>query len=392
MSKKQLNRYGRGNLASVFRSLSAVVLSCFLIAACDAPENESGSVRPQEEQAQLVHVYNWSDYMASSVLTQFEQETGIKVVYDVFDSNELLETKLLAGGSGYDVVVPTAIFLQRQIKAGVFQPLKHELLPNWDYQWPAIMRRTADYDPGNRYAVNYMWGTTGIGYNRDMILERLPEAPLDSWEMVFNPDFIEAIADCGVYFLDAPEEMLPLALNYLHHPPDSQDLQLLAEAEALLATVRPYVRKFHSSEYINALANGDICLAVGWSGDVFQARQRALEANNGVAIDYSVPKEGTRVWFDMMAIPVDAPHPENAHRFIDFLLRPEIMAKISNEIYFANGNLASQKFLNQDVIADPLIYPSEETVDQLFTVTAYGVTVQRDVSRLWSRLKQGESP
>lgn len=366
--------------------MTAVLL---LLNACgqSTSEQPGDTAQADPNDDALLHVYNWSDYIAPEVLKNFEQETGIKVVYDVFDSNELLETKLLAGGSGYDIVVPTATFLQRQIQAGVFQPLQRERLPHWDQQWPAIMQRTAHYDPANQYAINYMWGTTGFGYNTEMLAQRLPEVDVNSWDLIFNPENMQALADCGVYFLDSPEEMLPAALKYLGYAPDSQDTEQLQAAAALLQSVRPYVRKFHSSEYINALANGDICLAVGWSGDVLQARERAREAGQGVSIAYAVPQEGTRMWFDMMAIPRDAPHPEHAHTFIDYLLRPEVIAEISNAIYFANGNLGSQQYLSEDVISDPLIYPSEAIIAQLFTVRAYQSEAQRLVNRLWMRIK-----
>lgn len=375
--------------AIMIRALVWGLIAC-LLSACDQHTTDSKTENDEQQRATteaVVHVYNWSDYIAPEVLASFEQETGIKVVYDVFDSNELLETKLLAGGSGYDIVVPTAIFLQRQIQAGVFQPLQRQRLPHWDQQWPAIMQRTAHFDPANEHAINYMWGTTGFGYNTKMLAQRLPDVAVDSWALIFTPEYMQALADCGVYFLDAPEEMLPAALKHLGIAPDSQDPAHLAQAEALLESVRPYVRKFHSSEYINALANGDICLAVGWSGDVLQARERAKEAGQGVDIAYAVPQEGTRMWFDMMAIPQDAPHPENAHAFIDYLLRPEVIAQISNTIYFANGNLGAQQFLSEDVISDPLIYPSEAVVSQLFTVRAYEAEAQRLVNRLWMRIK-----
>jgi putrescine transport system substrate-binding protein len=340
-------------------------------------------------QGKVVNVYNWSDYIDEEILAEFEAETGIKVVYDVFDSNDILETKLLAGSSGYDVVVPSGGFLQRQIQAGVFRKLDKGKLSNLGNMWDKIAERTAQYDPGNEYSVNYMWGTTGIGYNVDAVKERLGIDAVDSWSVIFDPDKISKFTDCGVHILDAADEMIPAALNYLGHDPTSQDKALIEEAGALLETIRPHVTSFNSSAYINALADGDACLAVGWSGDVLQARDRAVEADNNVNVEYAIPAEGALMWFDQMAIPADAPHPDNALLFIDYIMRAEVAAKASNYVYFANGNLASQPMLNEDVIGDPAIYPTEETVQNLYVTTPYGPGVQRTVTRLWTRIKTG---
>ena len=338
----------------------------------------------------IVHVYNWSDYIDEEILTDFEAETGIKVIYDVFDSNDVLETKLLAGGSGYDVVVPSASFMGRQIQAGVFQKLDKSKLTNWGNLWDVVLERVEIYDPGHQHSVNYMWGTTGIGYNVKMIKERMPDAPTDSWDMVFDPDIVSKFADCGVYMLDAGDEIIQTALNYIGEDPDSKDPKVIAKVEPMLSAIRPYIRKFHSSEYIDALANGDICMAVGWSGDVFLARDQAGEAENGVEINYTPPKEGALMWFDMMAIPKDAPHPDNAHAFINYIMDAKVMAKASNYVYYANGNKASQAFLETDVIDDPAIYPTPEALKTLFTVTPYGAKSQRAVTRLWTRVKSGQ--
>jgi len=340
--------------------------------------------------AEEVRVYNWSDYIDESLLEKFEAETGIDLIYDVFDSNEVLETKMLAGGSGYDVVVPTGTFLQRQIQAGAFQPLDKSKLPNIGNMWDVIANRTAKYDPDNAHAINYMWGTTGLGVNLGKVREVLGEdAPVDSWDLVFKAENMEKLASCGVHFLDAPAEMIPAALNYIGEDPDSHDPDVIAKAEEVYMPVRPYIQKFHSSEYINALANGDICVAVGWSGDVLQARDRAAEADNGVEIGYFAPKEGAQMWFDQMAIPVDAPNPEGAHKFLNFIMNAENMAAASNYVYYANGNEASQEFLAEDVIGDPAIYPSAEAMDNTFTTTPYPAKVQRVVTRLWTKIKSG---
>ncbi|XDA98282.1 polyamine ABC transporter substrate-binding protein [Sulfitobacter sp. LCG007] len=340
--------------------------------------------------AEEVRVYNWSDYIDESLLEKFETETGIDLIYDVFDSNEVLETKMLAGGSGYDVVVPTGTFLQRQIAAGAFQKLDKEALPNLSNMWDVITSRTEQYDPGNDYSINYMWGTTGNGVNVGKVAEVLGEdAPVDSLALVFDPANMEKLSQCGVHFLDAPTEMIPAALKYIGEDPDSHDPDVIAKAEEVLMAVRPYVQKFNSSEYINGLANGDICVAFGWSGDILQARDRAAEADNGVEIAYHAPKEGALMWFDQMAIPVDAPHPEAAHKFLNFIMDPENMAAASNYVYYANGNKASQEFLAEDVIGDTAIYPDEATLENLYTVTPYEPKVQRTVTRLWTKVKSG---
>ncbi|AHD11223.1 polyamine ABC transporter substrate-binding protein [Phaeobacter gallaeciensis] len=340
--------------------------------------------------AEEVRVYNWSDYIDEELLEKFEAETGIDLIYDVFDSNELLETKMLAGGSGYDVVVPTGSFLARQIQAGAFQKLDAGQLSNAGNMWDVIKDRTARYDPDNLYSVNYMWGTTGIGANTAKVEEALgADAPIDSLELVFNPENMEKLANCGVYFLDAPDEMIPAALKYIGEDPNSMDPDVVAKAEPVLMAIRPYVKKFHSSEYINALANGDICVAFGWSGDILQARDRADEADNGVEIVFNAPKEGALMWFDQMAIPVDAPNPEGAHRFLNFIMEAENMAAASNYVYYANGNKASQEFLEEDVIGDPAIYPSEATLKNLYIKEAYPPKVQRKATRMWTKVKSG---
>ncbi|MDN2580223.1 polyamine ABC transporter substrate-binding protein [Aquibium sp. ELW1220] len=341
-------------------------------------------------QDRTVNVYNWSDYIDDSILEDFTKETGIKVVYDVFDSNEILETKLLAGGTGYDVVVPTGTFLARQIQAGVFQKLDKSKLPNLSNMWDVVSDRTAKYDPGNDYSINYMWGTTGIGYNVNKVQDALGIEKIDSWDVVFNPEMIAKLADCGVYMLDAPAEMIPAALNYLGLDPNSTSPDDLGKAEELLLSIRPSIRKFHSSEYINGLANGDICLAVGWSGDMFQARDRAAEADQGVAIDYSIPKQGAQMWFDQMAIPADAPHTEEAHEFLNYMMRPEVIAKASNYVFYANGNAASKDLLDEEVIGDPAVYPDDETMNKLFTTVPLDARTQRLVTRIWTRVVTGQ--
>jgi putrescine transport system substrate-binding protein len=341
-------------------------------------------------QDKVVNVYNWSDYVGEGVLDDFTKETGIKVVYDVYDSNEMLETKLLAGGSGYDIIVPSDRNLARMIQAGVVQKLDKSKIPNLANVWPAIAERLATYDPGNEYAVNYMWGTTAIGYNVDKIKERMPDAPADSWDMIFKPEVIAKFADCGVHVLDSPDDLVPAALNYLGLDPNSKDPGDQQKAGDLLKSVRPSIQKFHSSEYINGLANGDICMAVGYSGDVLQARDRAAEAGTSIDIVYSIPKEGALIWLDAMSIPADAPHVDEAHAFIDFMNKPEIAARNSNFVFYANGNLASQQFLDDAVKSDKGIYPDEVTFAKLYATTAGDPRQQREITRIWTEVKTGQ--
>jgi putrescine transport system substrate-binding protein len=342
------------------------------------------------QNPRVVNVYNWSDYIDPKVLEDFTKETGIKVQYDTFDANETLETKLLAGNSGYDVVVPTAYFLERQIKAGVFQKLDKSKLKNLYNVWPDIAKRLAVYDPGNQYAVNYMWGTTGIGYNVKAMRERLGQnGKIDSWDIVFKPDNLAKFRDCGVHMLDSADDIMPAALHFLGLDPNSTDAKELEKATELLTKIRPSVRKFHSSEYLNALASGEICVVVGWSGDIKQSQKRAIEAKNGVEIGYSIPKEGAQMFFDNIAIPKDASHVVEAHAFIDYLLRPEVAAKNSNLVAYANGNLASQKYIDKSVLDDKSVYPDAGTMSRLYTVSARDQKSQRLLNRLWTKIKIG---
>jgi putrescine transport system substrate-binding protein len=342
------------------------------------------------QSPRVVNVYNWSDYIDPKVLEDFTKETGIKVQYDTFDANETLETKLLAGKSGYDVVVPTAYFLERQIKAGVFQKLDKSQLKNLGNVWPDIAKRLAVYDPGNQYAVNYMWGTTGIGYNVKAMRERLgPDGKIDSWDIVFKPETLAKFKDCGIHMLDSADDIMPAALHYLGLNPNSTDPKDLDKAAELLMKIRSLVRKFHSSEYLNALAAGEICLVVGWSGDIKQSQRRAAEAKNGVEIGYSIPKEGAQMFFDNLAIPKDAAHVAEAHAIIDYLLRPEAAAKNSNLVAYANGNLSSQKFIDKTVLDDKSVYPDAATMSRLYTVSARDQKAQRLLNRLWTKIKTG---
>ncbi|MGO4113163.1 extracellular solute-binding protein [Rhizobium leguminosarum] len=345
---------------------------------------------PAFAQERVVNVYNWSDYIDSSILEDFTKETGIKVVYDTFDSNETLETKLLAGGSGYDVVVPTVSFMQRQIAAGVYQKLDKSKLPNLVNMWDVIMKGVASFDPGNEYSVDYMWGTTGIGYNVDKVKAALGTDEKPNWDALFDPAKAAKLKDCGIYMLDSPTDVVPSVLAYLGLNPNSTDPADLKKVQEVLTAVRPFVRKFHSSEYISALANGDICIALGYSGDMFQARDRAAEANAGVKVDYSVPSQGAQIFFDVFGIPKDAPHVAEAHEFINYMMKPEVIAKASNFVFYANGNKASQQFLDKEVLDDTAIYPTPEVMAKLFTVPPLDPKTQRIVTRLWTTVVTGQ--
>ena len=338
----------------------------------------------------VVNVYNWSDYIAEDAIDQFEMETGIAVNYDVFDSNQVLEARLLAGGTGYDVVFPSAEVLERQIMAGVFMELDPTQLPNRRHLDPAVHQRLAAHDPGNRHAVTYMWGTTGIGYDRDAIASRMSNPPIDSWAMLFDTTVVSAFADCGVTLLDAPDEVFAAALSYLGRDPNSENMADLVAAEDAIAQIRPHIRYFHSSLIIGDLANGEICLAMGWSGDMLIARARAREAGTGRRIAYAIPKQGAALWFDVMAIPRDAPHPGNAHLFIDHLLRPEVSAAISNAVFFAGGNADAKPFLRDDVRTDESIYPPSHVMSRLFPAKAPPPEFDRARARAWTRIKTGQ--
>lgn len=344
-------------------------------------------------QANEVRIYNWSDYIAEDTLERFTAETGIEVIYDVYDSNEVLEAALLSGRSGYDVVVPSNHYLTRHISAGVYLELDHDQLPNMANLNPDLMDDLEFVDPGSRYSIPYMWGTNGIGYNEDRVLEILGEdAPLDSWALLFDPEITTALnqAGCGLSMLDSGDEMLSPAMAYLGLPPTSEEADDLQAGGDLIAAVRDNITYFHSSRYISDLANGDICVAAGYSGDIFQAADRAEEAGRDFTIGYSIPKEGAALWFDMMAVPADAPNPENAHAFINFILEPEIAAGISEYVVYANPNLAANEFLDPEILNDPAVYPDQEVMDNLYMADEKPLAVQRLRTRIWNHVKSGQ--
>jgi len=342
------------------------------------------------QKQRVVNYYNWSDYQDPTVLDGFTKETGITVRFDTFDSNDSLEAKLLAGQSGYDVVVPTAYFLSRQIKAGIFRQLDKAKLPNLKYAWPEIAKQLVVYDPGNDYAINYMWGTTGIGYNVKAVKRILgSEGAIDTWDYIFDPEKIAKFKNCGIHLLDSSDDIMSAGLHYLHLDPNTGDPGDLNKVAELLLKIRPYIRKFHSSEYLNALATGEICLVVGFSGDVKQAQKRAAEAKGGIEIGYSIPKEGAQLWFDNLAIPKDAPHPEEAHELINYLIRPDVAAKNTNYVSYANGDVPSD-LIDKAIRDDPTVYPDAATMAKLYTIGAHDQKTQRLINRLWTRIKTGQ--
>jgi putrescine transport system substrate-binding protein len=378
------------------RTLGLTIATVILAACNQAPPAATqtattGTPAAPAAEEKVLNIYNWSDYIGEDTIANFEKETGIKVTYDVFDSNEILEAKLVSGNTGYDLVVPSLQYLSRQVQAGVFQPLDKSKLTNYGNLDPEIMARIATLDPNNAHALNWLWGTTGIGYNAAKVKAALgPNAPVDSWDLIFKPENISKLKGCGVAVLDTPQEILTAALMYLGEDPNSFDEAVIRKGEALLTKIRPYITEFNSSEYINELANGDICVAVGWSGDVFQAASRAVEAKNGIEIKYNIPKEGAAMWFDMMAIPKDAKHPNNAHLFLNYILRPDVMAGISNYVAYANANKASTPMVDKAILDNPGVYPAPETMKKLFTFAVLPPDVDRLYTRIWTKLKTGK--
>lgn len=360
----------------VARLAAAILLGCAAIGGASA-------------QGQL-RVYNWNDYIAPDALKRFEQETGIKVTYDTYDANELLDAKLRAGRSGYDLVVPTASpFLALQLKARLYRPLDKAKLQNYGQLDPAVMKRLEQFDPGNQHAVPWLWGTTGIGYNRERVMKLMPDAPVYSLRMIFDPAVVSRFKSCGVMVLDSPTDVFPAALTYLGLNPDSKAPADLEKAAAALAAIRPFIRRWHSSEYINALASGDACVAFGFSGDVKQAAKRAAETAKGVTIEYAIPAEGALTWIDTAAIPADAANADNAHRFIDFMLRPEIAAMNSSFLGYAVAVPAARARIDEPVRSDPGVYPPEEITRRFYTITPAEPEFDRLRTRAWTRVKTG---
>ena len=340
------------------------------------------------EELQL-NVYNFTDYIGHDTIAEFEAQTGIKVVYDTYDSDAAVEAKVMAGGSGYDIVSTSTDFFSRQIKAGVYQPLDKSKLPNWKNLDPHILAIEAAFDPGNAYAMPYLRGLNGFTYNVAMIKARMPDAPVDSLDMLFKPEIVAKFADCGVTFLDSAEDVIQLALNYLHLDPNTTKPEDFKAAEALLKTVRPYIRNFDSAEYMNELPNKELCIAMSWSGDYATAKARAKAAGVDVDLAFTVPKEGANGWYDAFLIPKGAPHPEAAHKFLNFMLEPKVIAETTNEIHYGNDNLAANAFVDPEILNDPAIYPTPAVQERLYSNLEVSANTERLRTRAWTRIKTG---
>ena len=371
---------------SVRRTAILALVCGFILSGCGGKSTGSSA----SGGSKVLNLYIWSDYLAPNTLSDFQEQTGIKVHAAYFDTNETLETKLLAGSSGFDIVVPTASYFERQIKAGAFLVLDNSKLPNLKNMDPQLMAKVALHDPENRHGVIYMWGTNGIGYNEKMVKALMPDAPLDSWRLVFDPAVASKLAKCGISLLDSPAEMLRAVYSFMGKNPNSQSADDLTQAEAVLIKIRPYIRNFSSSEYIEALANGDLCVSVGYNGDVMQARDRAREANKGIDIKYVVPKEGSILWFDMLAIPKDAPDPESAYTFMNYMMTPQVIADVSNFKRYANANAASQPLVLPAVKDDPGIYPPLDQRQSLAVQLADSPEQTRAITRVWQKFKTGQ--
>lgn len=371
--------------AASWLTLAAVLL----LAACGGRGDggKSGTVAVEEK---VLHIYNWTDYIGQTTIADFEAKTGIKVTYDTYDSNEILETKLLTGNTGYDVVFPTSTIVGRMAKVGVFLKLDKARLPNLPNLDPEAMRQVAINDPGNEHAIAYMWGTTGIGYSPAMVKKVLGTDTIDSWSAVFDPATASRLAKCGITMLDAPEDVIETAEIYLGGDPGNEDLGELAAAEELLTNVRPYVHAFDTTQHPSALASGEICVSLSWSGLIHQARARGASAATPVEIAYVIPREGAPLYFDTVAIPADAPHPDNAHAFLNFLMEPEVIAEITNDIGYANANSASLPFVDAVLRDDPSVYPSEAAREKLHVSRARSQQYSRELNRAWTRIKTGQ--
>lgn len=385
----------------VLRTLRVMACIALTLSACSKGSNPLPGHTPSSSPGaaastaggsdKVLNVFNWADFIDPSVLSDFEREFGIKIHYDVYDSNEMMEAKLLAGHADYDVVVPGGAFFAKEVSAGVYQKLDKALLPNLKNLDPGAVQATAIYDPGNRYGVDYMWlVTTGLGYDVTKIKSRLADAPLESWRLILDPTVAAKFQDCGISVLDAPQDVLSAALAYLGKDPNSESLDDLKSAEQVLLAIRPYIRYVDSSRYVEDLANGEICLALGWSGDVVQARLRAKEAGKAAAIVYVIPREGSISIADALAIPSDAPHPENAHLFINYLLRPQVAAKNAAATSYASGVADSVGLLSEPSRSDPAVYPAPQVRARLVAMRAKSQEFTRALMRMWTRFKTGQ--
>ncbi len=353
---------------------------------------DSSNIQKSEvsETGGELKIYNWSDYIAEDTISNFEAETGIKVTYDMYDSNEVLEAKILAGSSGYDLVVPTADFLARGREASAYQDMDLSKIPNAKNQNPEIQEQADTMVGSDSAGLVYMWGSTGIAYNEDMVAERLgPDAPTDSWSLILDPKNAAKLQDCGIAILDAPTDVLPNVMTYLGFEGTSMEEAHFEAAGGALSAIRPYLRYINSSQSINDIANGDICAAIMWSGDAFQAAYRAEDAENGHVIDYYIPNEGTNLWFDVMAIPTGAKNVDNAHKFVDYMMRADVAAENVNYVWYASGNKAAEEGIDPEILSHPGIYPTEKAKEKLFVTPVYDSKTDRIVTRVWNRFSAG---
>jgi putrescine transport system substrate-binding protein len=377
---------------NVLRRVFTAVVFGALATACskqqDAPTSAPSPAAPAAEE-KVLNLFIWNDYLAEDTIANFEKETGIKVAVSNYGSNEELEAKLAPGHAGYDVAVPGASFLERQVKSGYYLTLDKSRLPNLKNMDPDIQRRLAAHDPGNEHAVLHMWGTAGLGYNVDKVKAAMPNAPLDSWDLIFKPEVVKNFQKCGVTVLDSAAEMYAMTLIALGKDANSQKPEDYAAATDALMRLRPFIRYVDTQRMISDLANGEVCLAVGYNGDILQAASRAEETKTGQKIAYSIPKQGTIMWFDNYAIPKDAPHPGNAHAFINYMLRPEVIAAVSNFVHYANGNLAARQFVNKDVLDDPSVYPPPDVMAKLVPDLGDTEESTRLMTRGWQKFMTG---
>jgi putrescine transport system substrate-binding protein len=371
--------------------VAALVLAASLLSSCGGPDSHARNTPAADKNDEKVlNLYIWADYLGPNTIASFEKLTGIKVHVAYFDTDETLETRMLTGNSGFDVVFPTAPYFQRQIRSGAYLPLDKNKLPNLVNLDRALMSRVTVNDPDNAHGVVYTWGTNGIGYNEKQVAAALPDTAIDSWHLVFDPAYASRLAKCGISVIDAPAPMVRHALEYLGRNPAAPSPQDMEDVERVLTKIRPYIRTIDSAGYIEALANGDICIAVGYNGDVVQARRRAIEAKNGNRIAYVIPKEGSDLWFSMVAIPKDAPNAANAHLFINYLLDPQVIANITNFIGYANANSAATPLLDPLIASDKVIFPTPEQQQRLFVQIDDSPEQARVITRLWQKFKTGQ--
>jgi len=372
---------------ALIAALGSLCFSACSRHAADGAATAGSKAQPAEER--VLRIYNWDEYIGYHTIADFERATGIKVVYDLFDSNETLEAKLLVGDSGYDIVSTSENYYGRQIRGGLYTPLDKAQLPNWKYLDPAVLALQAQFDPGNRYAVPYLHAMNGFAYNVSQVRARLPAAPVDSLDMLFKPDVVAKLADCGVSFLDSPDDVIALALVYLHLDPNSRRIEDLHAAEKLILAVRPYIRMFDSSDYLYQLASNELCVAMAWSSDYSVAKGRSRAAGLNLDLAFTVPKEGSDITYNALLIPAGAPHPRAAHEFINFILNPRVIADITNDIHYGNDNLAAQALVNPEIRNDPAVYPPPEVRANLFLPTEFDSKYQRLRTRVWTRIKSG---